>query len=288
MKTTSDRIVFEGGNTLLPELELVGWARVKAARTGALTAHTHPKVLEVFCLERGEAEWWVEQENHRLMAGDIYLNRPGELHGAVGSVLRPCAYTWLQVDIGPYCLPGMPAEHANALCTRLVASGVRRFAGSHELRTAFSSMFALHLRKKSPFTFLVRAQLHLLLALLAEELKAASEATQSASQYSYAIRRAIERIDSDPSEDWNIPELAAWVGLRSSQFNARFFSETGRTPADYRRWRRIELAKKRLRASKCSIVRLAHELGFSSSQHFAATFRRLEGTSPSHYRDTTR
>ena len=56
------------------------------------------------------------------------------------------------------------------------------------------------------------------------------------------------------------------------------------TPADYLAKRRIFHAKRLLGDSKLSIIQVALQVGFSSSQHFSTSFRKTEGMTPSEYR----
>jgi AraC-like DNA-binding protein len=51
---------------------------------------------------------------------------------------------------------------------------------------------------------------------------------------------------------------------------------------------RIELAQRRLRESDDPMLRLAHELGFGSPQHFSRKFRLATGASPTAWRRRTR
>ncbi|MGO8829446.1 MAG: helix-turn-helix domain-containing protein [Steroidobacteraceae bacterium] len=46
---------------------------------------------------------------------------------------------------------------------------------------------------------------------------------------------------------------------------------------------RIERAKQRLRTQDCSVITAGVEAGFANPSHFARTFRRIVGSSPSKY-----
>jgi len=67
-------------------------------------------------------------------------------------------------------------------------------------------------------------------------------------------------------------------------FQARY----GASPKEYLERARIDEARRLLSGTALEIISIAVELGFSSSQHFAASFRRLTGCTPSEYRRRTR
>jgi AraC-like DNA-binding protein len=58
----------------------------------------------------------------------------------------------------------------------------------------------------------------------------------------------------------------------------------GETPKKYLLRQRIEEAARRLRDTDQAITRIALDLGFSSSQHFARAFRQLKGCSARDFR----
>jgi AraC-like DNA-binding protein len=59
----------------------------------------------------------------------------------------------------------------------------------------------------------------------------------------------------------------------------------GMAPGAWYTRRRIERAQERLREGGRAITEVAHELGFSSSQHFATVFKRHTGLTPGAWRE---
>jgi two-component system response regulator YesN len=84
--------------------------------------------------------------------------------------------------------------------------------------------------------------------------------------------------------DLRIESIAAEVGGGTASLRARFRTETGLSMHDFLLQQRIEGAKKRLEDSSHGITKIAYDLGFSSSQYFATTFRRFVGMAPGEYR----
>ncbi len=282
MSGSNVREAYTAGETLLPELAMVGRVRLRRARVPGLEAHVHEGIYEIFWIERGEVEWWVEDEMHRVSANHIFINRPGETHGSAGHSLRPCSYTWVQIVFPRSGLPGLDAAASRTIRSALDAIGRRSFPASRELRAAFDALVAIH-RESGPLAVIAaRAWLHLLLA----RLLAGHESRSADAGRSFAIRKAMRAVERDPAADHSVSALAELTGLGVSQFSSRFLDETGFTPATYVRRCRVELAKSLLRSGRGSISEIAHQTGFSSGQHFSSVFKQLEGVSPSDVRGT--
>jgi AraC-like DNA-binding protein len=89
------------------------------------------------------------------------------------------------------------------------------------------------------------------------------------------------RVAAPPSLD----EMARQAGLSPGHFAALFRQELGVSPLEHLTALRIDEAANRLRSPRApSVTRLAHELGFSSSQYFSVVFRRQKGCTPSQWR----
>jgi len=96
--------------------------------------------------------------------------------------------------------------------------------------------------------------------------------------------RARELMHIRPETPWRMDELAALCGISIPHLTEVFRRDFGQTPWQYLIRHRIEVAVEILKTSDRPITEIAHELGFSSSQHFADVFRKLRGHSPSRER----
>jgi len=281
------REVYSDETQLLPELPLVGRARLAHARVPGLPAHRHADALEIFYIERGRVEWWVEKETYVLPAGWVYLNRPGELHGSLGAGLQPCGYLWLNLVVPKAGLPGMPRRQSRGLQKAIATFRRRTFPGSDALKSCFLHLVACHRTRTSHAEIEARAHLHLLLVHLLRDYQRAGQSQPPVAGPSFAIRKVLKTIEQDLSRIHSVEELAAVARLGATRFADRFFQEVGFTPAAYLRRRRIERAKLLLREGKKSLTEIAFEVGFSSSQHFATAFKQVEGVPPSGFRNST-
>lgn len=67
-------------------------------------------------------------------------------------------------------------------------------------------------------------------------------------------------------------------------FATLFRQSTGLSPHQYVLIRRIERAKQLLRSTKLSVLEVGLNLGFEHQNNFARAFRRVTGTTPTHFR----
>ena len=275
------REVFHDGDCLLPELRMLARHNLSHAQVPGIKAHIHSDVFEIFWLERGESLWWTGEETHRLRAGQLYINRPGERHGSLGTALMPCHYFWLQLrSDAENFLPFLPREEAHQIFRVLSTSPSRCFAGSAEIAGYFARLLD---EARSPSVLsptVMRATLHLLLVQIARDQNAQHNATP---QISPPIRRALALIESSLETELSSALLAREAGLSVGHFRECFRAETGFTPHAFVLRARIERAKPLLCDGENTVAAIARRLRFASSQHFATVFKKLEGVSPTQF-----
>jgi len=88
------------------------------------------------------------------------------------------------------------------------------------------------------------------------------------------------QIDRHLSHPLQVADLARLSGLSVARLHARFVQETGQTPMDYVRRRRLQQALSLLRESTAAIGDIAARCGYQSQSAFSAAFVREYGYSP--------
>lgn len=104
----------------------------------------------------------------------------------------------------------------------------------------------------------------------------------------WRLRRVLDYIDCHLEDDVRLCNLAAVAGLSTFHFARVFKQETGVTPYNYVRDRRIERSRALLIEDKLGISELALACGFASQSHFTAAFSKAVGTSPGRFRRENR
>lgn len=116
------------------------------------------------------------------------------------------------------------------------------------------------------------------------ELNAPRASEQSRGLPKYKLRRAVEYIDANLTEDIALDDLAGLTRMSVFYFVRLFKQSTGLSPHQYVLRERVERAKKLLAGEQHSITEIALEVGCSSHSHFSTVFRRVTGETPKTYR----
>ncbi|MFD9829685.1 helix-turn-helix transcriptional regulator [Tsukamurella tyrosinosolvens] len=99
-----------------------------------------------------------------------------------------------------------------------------------------------------------------------------------------AQRRVLERINDGTEAELDLSALAEAEGMSPDAFRRAFARAFRTTPHRYLMDRRIARSKGLLVTTTLSITEISEALGFASPSHFATTFKRRVGRSPSAYR----
>lgn len=100
-----------------------------------------------------------------------------------------------------------------------------------------------------------------------------------------SLDRYIERHAGHPLQ---VADLAQLAGLSTARFHARFLAETGQTPMDYVRQRRLQLGRGLLRNTSRAVGEIAAQVGYASQSAFTAALVREFGCTPREIRREAR
>lgn len=276
---------------LLNELEIFGWDLFLEAYAPAYRPQRNDDLFEIAVLARGMVEWFVDEEIHELREGDVLIVPPGKLHGSVGKVMQASEHFWFRFRLAPgETFGGFSADDAGRLRERLLKPSRRSFTGTAAILDCCRRLLREHRERGEMAEIVARAALYELLALVyrksaESKTNAATSAAESTvrTPRSKSIRKAVQQIDQEAGGILSVAAVAKSVGLPERRFRELFHQETGVTPKEYLIRRRINEAKRLLREGRSSITQIGHAVGFSSSQHFATTFKRLMGMTPRDY-----
>lgn len=268
----------------LPSIPVFGRYHYRKAMP-RLAAHRHADAIEICFLARGRQIYEVGGQAFTLRGGDLFLTFPGENHGTGREPEEKGRLFWLVVldpALTEDSLLGLPPDDSQALwrdLLRIRRHGRRQFPASSGTGSLLEALAdAVHAPPTRLRRVLVANRVTgFLLSVLAAHAGAKQRASRPALSRVFA---AISQSLDDP-EELTISRIAAMAGLSTSRFQAKFKEITGIPPAEYVLRARITEAQRRLALPEASVTRVAHDLGFSSSQYFAVVFRRFTNQSPS-------
>lgn len=101
------------------------------------------------------------------------------------------------------------------------------------------------------------------------------------------VGRALSLLHNAPYKRWSVELLAQEAGASRTVLTERFNRLIGKPPMEYLTHWRIQLAAERLKAGNLRLAQIAHETGYESEAAFSRAFKRIMGTSPGAWRDTS-
>jgi AraC family transcriptional regulator len=163
----------------------------------------------------------------------------------------------------------------------------RGFFHSPAIRSALRNLWALCDEEETPSRLLVRAAGCEILAELCR-LSGAPFAPVNGGLAPGAKRRCLDLMRARLSEDLSLDELAAEAKLSPFHFARMFKQSVGVPPRVYLTQLRMEKASELLQFTELSVMEIALEVGYSSSQVLARIFTKYQHRSPSDYRRVVR
>ena len=98
------------------------------------------------------------------------------------------------------------------------------------------------------------------------------------------VGRALNALHRSPARSWTLEMLAREAGLSRSALAERFAQFVGRPPMQYLTNWRMQLATGHLLSGRESVAVIANLVGYESEAAFSRSFKKVVGTSPSHWR----
>jgi AraC-like DNA-binding protein len=280
-RSARERRVINLAEVGIPDVPALGRYEYHAVRPG-LASHRHPGCVEICYLARGCQTYRAGGREYRLVGGDVFVTAPGEEHDTGGEPEDCGVLYWLILDVSltrGTLLMLSDADSAE-VAYRLAHLLERRFAGRPVLKRIFQRLFDLHdqrddsLRRVAIANQLVRCVL--------EVLDCASR--HQGPRCSPEVLAIVDRICSNPEEEFHLTDLAGQMHLSLSRFKARFKAETGIAPHEFILRTKVDAARKVLLGGRTSITDTAMQFGFGSAGYFATVFKRFTNQTPHAFR----
>ncbi|MBN8881586.1 MAG: helix-turn-helix domain-containing protein, partial [Salana multivorans] len=99
------------------------------------------------------------------------------------------------------------------------------------------------------------------------------------------VERAVEHLRATTPRRTAVDDLAAMVGLSTSQLGALFREQVGVPPLRYQSDLRMARARELLDATDLSVAAVASACGYDDPLYFSRQFTRTHGVSPTAYRE---
>ncbi len=276
---------------LLPFPHIVEFALYKntTVRVNSLKSET-TDALRFYYINEGKFDWVIDNENYTLFPGDVVLIMPGQSLGGQKEFLNIGTITWLHLQVKEFILGGAFVPGSWSGLTQNESNAIGKifcFSHSPALSNLQDAGHLLHRLKKEIMnqeTGYVTSVNHLLDELLILAARQMTQQYNSRRDFPQSFFLLEQNLRNDLSHQWTVEEMGALVGLGNTAFSEKVKSYTGFSPLNYLINLRITEALKLLKRPDVHITDIAFNVGFYSSQHFATTFKKLTGHTPSEFR----
>ena len=279
---TRDRLVVNPEDIGVDGIPVLGVNKARNMSAGA-ELHRHT-CMEITVCEHGAVKFDADGRAWALLPGTVFVTQPGSVHrlrsNVRGSVLR-----WIFVTLpkkGESFL-GLSTDDSAIMASRLKSLTEKLYRIPATDMHLIGELLEDYNRTDDPAEMrLVRFRTDAIRFLLSVmDARPIQDELHPKSR----IKSVLLQMRRAPEKDYPIDELISETQMSETSLASAFKRETGQTPHEFLVTCRIRKAMDILsKDPSARITDLAITLGFASSQHFAARFRRETGKTPSEYR----
>jgi AraC family cel operon transcriptional repressor len=271
-----EKTTFEIDTYIRPD-EAFHFARKSLATRYPETAHDHD-FFEVFLIESGKTDHWINGVTQTLEPGQLTFVRPDDVHAFRADRTVGCEIINVMFRV----------ETADHLTRRYESTIEGRFFDAvgplPEMHTLGAARFAraINVAQQLQTAHRSLARIEEYLLVLTNRVADATSGVAGS-----APRWFAEACSAAQSKEVFIRGAAGFIAVtgRSHEHVCRTCKAiTGLTPSEYINQVRIEFAAHLLRSDERSINAIVEECGFDNSSYFYRLFRRQYGSTPRQYR----
>ena len=271
---------------LFPHILEAGVRKNSAIQLNAFPA-TGVDYLRIYYIHEGKFEWILGQKKLVLFPGDTVFVLPGFYFGNERGILEIGSFSWIHLDIK---IAGTKIETGS--WSRLLPQEKKTLATIFKLNQCdgivklnagkiIREILAEIGNEDTGFQCQVNLLIDSLLLAIARSLTKQNSTPSDFTKLFMELERLLRK---DLAHQWTLEEMASMMGMGTTVFNEKVKNFSGFTPINYLINIRIAEAIKMLKQPGRSVTDIALETGFYSSQHFATTFKKLTGYTPSQFK----
>ncbi|MCM3748813.1 AraC family transcriptional regulator [Paenibacillus pasadenensis] len=150
------------------------------------------------------------------------------------------------------------------------------------MKQLFAELTELHIRRTLVSVLREKAIMLEIISTFLEQMPV--QVLKHRSEDMQRIRFIQDYVEAHLQESLSVNDMAAALHLHPNYFISYFKKQFGMPPAKYVNRKRMDKARLLLASTSLSIKEIAERAGFPDTQHFAKSFRKETGLSPTEYR----
>lgn len=246
--------------------------------------------LRFYYVVDGRFDWIINSEHHILYPDDFAIILPGQSFGGEKDLLDIGTVSWMHLELQQLDRSGKISMGKWSRLTDIECRTIGRIlllnncpvlSKHKEAGTIFQCLYNEFINQEIGHTARINQLIDELLILSARHLTRQNNSRRDFPQTFMKLEQALRE---NLSHQWTVEEMAVLVGLGTTAFSEKVKSYSGFSPLNYLINIRISEAIKLLKRPEVHVTDIALDVGFYSSQHFATTFKKLTGYTPSEFR----
>ena len=246
--------------------------------------------LRFYYVIDGRFDWVIDDEHHILYPGDLAVVLPGQRFGGQKGFLDIGTVSWMHLELQQLERSGkitmgkwsrLNESECRAIGRIIILSNIPVLSRLKEAGSVFQDIYHEFVNQEVGHMARINQLIDELFILTARQL---TRQDNSRRDFPQAFLKLEQALRENLSHQWTVEEMAALVGLGTTAFSEKVKRYTGFSPLNYLINIRITAAIKLLKRQEVHVTDIALEVGFYSSQHFATTFKKLTGYTPSEFR----
>jgi AraC-like DNA-binding protein len=246
--------------------------------------------LRFYYVVDGRFDWMIQDHHYILYPGDLAVVLPGQCFGGEKDLLDIGTVSWMHLELQQSDKNGNVAlgkwsrlseNESRTIGRILLLNNSPVLSKLKEAGTIFQTIHNEFTNQEIGYCTRINQLIDELFILIARQL---TRQNNSRRDFPQTFMKLEQTLRENLSHQWTVEEMAALVGLGITAFSEKVKSFTGFSPLNYLINIRISEAIKLLKRQDVHVTDIALDVGFYSSQHFATTFKKLTGYTPSEFR----
>lgn len=246
--------------------------------------------LSFYYVVDGRFDWVIDEKHYVLYPGDLAVILPGQSFGGEKDLLDIGTVSWMHLLLGQFERNGridmgewsrLSDQECRTIGRILFQNNCPVLSEVKEIGDLLQNMQYEVTNQEIGYVTSVNQFIDQLFILIARQL---THQNNSRRDFPQTFLNLEQSLRENLSHQWTLEEMAGLVGLGTTAFSEKVKNYTGFSPLNYLINIRITEAIKLLKRPDVHVTDIALDVGFYSSQHFATTFKKLTGYTPSDFR----
>lgn len=271
-----------------PHIDEFALKKINTVQFDSFKQETSENLRFYFVMD-GRFDWVIDNRQYILYPGDLAIILPGQKFGGEKDLLDIGTISWLhlrlkleqsgKMELGEWSR--LNNNEGRTIGKVLLLNHSAVLSKSKETATLFQVIHNEFVSQEIGYVARINQSIDELLILLARQL---TRQNNSPRDFPKTFLKLEQALRENLSHHWTVEEMAALVGFGITTFTEKVKAYTGFSPLNYLINIRISEAIKLLKRPDVHVTDIALDIGFYSSQHFATTFKKMTGYTPSEFR----